>query len=111
MKLLRYGLPGQEQPALLDAGGQIRSLVGIVDDIAADALSAASLDQLRRIDPRVLHTVKQPVRIGPCVGRVGKVMCIGLNYAEHAAETGAQLPTEPVLFMKATSAISGPFDD
>jgi 2-keto-4-pentenoate hydratase/2-oxohepta-3-ene-1,7-dioic acid hydratase in catechol pathway len=111
MKLLRYGEPGQEQPGLLDADGQIRSLVGVVDDIAGEALSAASLDRLRRIDSQVLHAVKQPVRIGPCVGRVGKMMCIGLNYAEHAAETGATLPKEPVLFMKATSAISGPYDD
>jgi ureidoglycolate lyase len=130
MKLLRYGPPGQEKPGLVDADGQIRSLVGAVDDIAGDALSAASLDRLRRIDPQVLHLVgppsrggpregparlagptAEPIRIGPCVGRVGKMMCIGLNYAEHAAETGATLPAEPVLFMKATSAISGPYDD
>jgi 2-keto-4-pentenoate hydratase/2-oxohepta-3-ene-1,7-dioic acid hydratase in catechol pathway len=111
MKLLRYGEPGQEQPGLVDVDGQIRSLVGVVDDIAGDALSAASLDRLGCIDPQVLRSVKQPVRIGPCVGRVGKMMCIGLNYAEHAAETGATLPREPVLFMKATSAISGPYDD
>jgi 2-keto-4-pentenoate hydratase/2-oxohepta-3-ene-1,7-dioic acid hydratase in catechol pathway len=111
MKLLRYGQPGQEQPGVVDADGQIRSLVGIVDDVAGEALSAASLDRLRRIDPQSLPIVKQPVRIGPCVGGVGKMMCIGLNYAEHAAETGAKLPAEPVLFMKATSAISGPFDD
>src|SRR6476620_2235087 len=111
MKLLRYGLPGQEQPGLMGVDGQIRSLVGVVDDIAGDALSAASLGRLRGIDSQTLHPVKQPVRIGPCVGRVGKMMCIGLNYAEHAAETGATLPTEPVLFMKATGAISGSFDD
>jgi 2-keto-4-pentenoate hydratase/2-oxohepta-3-ene-1,7-dioic acid hydratase in catechol pathway len=111
MKLLRYGQPGQEQPGLVDADGQIRSLVGVVDDIAGDVLSAASLDRLRRIDPQTLPAVKQPVRIGPCVAGVGKMMCIGLNYAEHAAETGAALPKEPVLFMKATSAISGPYDD
>ncbi len=111
MKLLRYGPAGGEQPGLLDSSGQIRSLVGVVDDIAGETLSAASLDRLRKVDPEVLHTIKEPVRIGPCVGRVGKIMCIGLNYAEHAAETGAKLPEEPVLFMKATSAISGPFDD
>jgi ureidoglycolate lyase/2,4-diketo-3-deoxy-L-fuconate hydrolase len=111
MKLLRYGPPGQEQPGLMDTDGKIRSLVGVVDDLTGDALSAASLDRLRGIDSQTLQAVKQPVRIGPCVGRVGKMMCIGLNYAEHAAETGAMLPKEPVLFMKATSAISGPFDD
>jgi 2-keto-4-pentenoate hydratase/2-oxohepta-3-ene-1,7-dioic acid hydratase in catechol pathway len=111
MKLVRFGPAGNEQPGLVDVAGQIRSLVGVVDDIAGDALSAASLDRLRGIDPEALPAVEEPVRIGPCVGRVGKVMCIGLNYAEHAAETGAKLPTEPVLFMKATSAISGPYDD
>jgi ureidoglycolate lyase len=111
MKLVRFGPARKEQPGLIDAAGRIRSLVGVVDDIAGETLSAASLDQLRRIDPQTLPAVEQPVRIGPCVGRVGKVMCIGLNYAEHAAETGAKLPTEPVLFMKATSAISGPYDD
>jgi 2-keto-4-pentenoate hydratase/2-oxohepta-3-ene-1,7-dioic acid hydratase in catechol pathway len=111
MKLLRYGPPGREQPSLLDAEGQIRSLVGVVDDIAGDALSAASIERLRRLDVRSLLAVAQPVRIGPCIGRVGKFMCIGLNYAEHAAETGAKLPEEPVLFMKATSAINGPYDD
>jgi ureidoglycolate lyase len=111
MKLLRFGPAGKEVPGLLDAGGQIRSLAGVVDDVAGDALSAASLDRLGRIDPQTLEAVKQPTRIGPCVGRVGKMMCIGLNYAEHAVETGAKLPAEPVLFMKATSAISGPYDD
>lgn len=111
MKLLRFGLPGQEQPGLLDSSGQIRSLVGVVDDIAGAALSAASLERLRGLDEQSLPLVKQPVRIGPCVARVGKMMCIGLNYAEHAAETGAKLPTEPVLFMKATSAICGPYDE
>jgi ureidoglycolate lyase len=111
MKLLRFGPPGQEQPGLLDSGGEIRSLVGVVDDISGDALSEASLAKLRGLDPKSLPLVKQPVRIGPCVSGVGKIMCIGLNYAEHAVETGAKLPTEPVLFMKATSAICGPNDD
>ena len=110
MKLLRYGQRGQEQPGLLDRDGQIRSLVGIVSDIAGETLSAASLDRLRALDPQALPAVTGPVRLGPCVGGTGKVMCIGLNYAEHAAETGAKLPDEPVLFMKATSAISGPND-
>src|SRR5205809_621718 len=98
MKLLRYGPTGREQPGLMGTDGQIRGLVGVVVDLAGDALSAASLDRLRGINSETLHTVKQPVRIGPCVGRVGKMMCIGLNYAEHAAETGAMLPKEPVLF-------------
>jgi 2-keto-4-pentenoate hydratase/2-oxohepta-3-ene-1,7-dioic acid hydratase in catechol pathway len=110
MKLLRYGAVGQEQPGVLDRDGKIRSLRGVVDDIAGAALSAASLAKLRAIDPVSLPLVEGPVRIGPCVGRV-KFMCIGLNYAEHAAETGAKVPDEPVLFMKATSAIVGPNDD
>lgn len=111
MKLLRYGPPGQEQPGLLDAAGKIRSLAGVIDDVAGAALSAASLARLRSIDPNAQPLVVQPVRIGPCVGRVGKLMGIGLNYAEHAAEQNAKIPTEPVLFMKATSSISGPYDD
>src|SRR5882724_8734665 len=111
MKLLRYGAVGQEQPGVLDREGRIRSLRGVVDDIAGATLSAASLAKLRAIDPSSLPLVEGPVRIGPCVGRVGKFMCIGLNYAEHAAETGAKIPDEPVLFMKATSAIVGPNDD
>jgi 2-keto-4-pentenoate hydratase/2-oxohepta-3-ene-1,7-dioic acid hydratase in catechol pathway len=113
MKLLRFGPIGQEQPGLLDAAGQIRGLAGVIDDLAGDALSAASLDRLRKLNPNSLPLAphSSPLRLGPCVGRVGKMMCIGLNYAEHAAETGAKLPEEPVLFMKATSAISGPNDD
>ncbi len=111
MKLLRYGNPGQEQPGILDSAGKIRSLKGVVDDIAGDALSGASLDKLRKVDLASLPLVESSVRIGPCVGRVGKLMAIGLNYAEHAAETGAKIPEEPVLFMKATSCIVGPNDD
>jgi 2-keto-4-pentenoate hydratase/2-oxohepta-3-ene-1,7-dioic acid hydratase in catechol pathway len=111
MKLLRYGEVGHEQPGLLDRDGKIRSLRGVIDDVAGAALSAAALAKLRAIDPTSLPLVEGPVRIGPCVGRVGKFMCIGLNYAEHAAETGAKIPDEPVLFMKATSAIVGPNDD
>jgi 2-keto-4-pentenoate hydratase/2-oxohepta-3-ene-1,7-dioic acid hydratase in catechol pathway len=111
MKLLRYGEAGKERPGMLDAAGQIRSLNTVIDDLAGEALSAASLKRLGEIDPQSLPAVDEPVRIGPCVGRVGKFMCIGLNYAEHAAETGAKVPQEPVLFMKATSAICGPNDD
>jgi 2-keto-4-pentenoate hydratase/2-oxohepta-3-ene-1,7-dioic acid hydratase in catechol pathway len=111
MKLLRYGLRGQEQPGMLDGAGRIRSLVGAVDDIAASSLARASLEQLRRLEVSSLPLVEADARLGPCVGRVGKIMCIGLNYADHAAETGAKLPSEPVLFMKATSAINGPYDE
>jgi ureidoglycolate lyase len=111
MKLVRYGEPGRERPGLVDAQGRIRSLEGVVDDIAGDVLSRSSLQRLRELKSESLPLVDSAVRIGPCVGRVGKMMCIGLNYAEHAAETGATLPTEPVLFMKATSAIVGPNDD
>jgi 2,4-didehydro-3-deoxy-L-rhamnonate hydrolase len=111
MKLLRFGPRGQEQPGLLDPAGNIRSLAGIVDDLAGDALSNASLSKLRALDLASLPLVDPATRIGPCVGRVGKFMGIGLNYAEHAAETGAAIPKEPVLFMKTTSSINGPFDD
>jgi 2-keto-4-pentenoate hydratase/2-oxohepta-3-ene-1,7-dioic acid hydratase in catechol pathway len=111
MKLLRYGTPGNEQPGILDRSGQIRCLNGVIDDVAGASLSAASLERLRSIDPETLRKVEGPVRLGPCVARVGKLMGIGLNYAEHAAETGAKIPTEPVLFMKATSSINGPYDD
>jgi 2-keto-4-pentenoate hydratase/2-oxohepta-3-ene-1,7-dioic acid hydratase in catechol pathway len=111
MKLVRFGSAGDERPGVLDADGRIRSLEGIVDDISGDALSAPSLARLRQLDPESLPLVDAGVRIGPCVGRVGKFMCIGLNYADHAAETGATLPAEPLLFMKATSAICGPNDD
>src|SRR5690348_15300748 len=84
MKLLRFGPAGDERPGLLDADGQIRSLEGVVDDIAGETLSEASLDRLRKLDPKQLEAMTTPVRIGPCVGKVGKIMCIGLNYAEHA---------------------------
>ncbi len=106
MKLLRYGPPGNELPGLLDKQGQIRSLVGIVDDIAGETLSDAALSKLRGLDLAKLPVVDTSTRIGPCVGRVGKFIGIGLNYAEHAAEAGAQIPTEPIVFMKATSTIS-----
>jgi len=111
MKLLRYGVPGQEKPGILDPAGKIRSLEGVIDDLAGGSLAATSLDRLWSIDPLSLPLVDPATRIGPCVGRVGKLMGIGLNYAEHAAETGAAIPKEPVLFMKATSSIIGPFDE
>ena len=111
MKLLRYGLPGRERPGILDANGRIRSLESAIPDLAGDALSPTGLEILRALDPAHLPLVEGPVRLGPCVAGVGKFICIGLNYADHAAETGAQVPSEPVIFMKATSAISGPDDD
>ena len=110
MKLLRYGPAGQEKPGLLDADGHIRDLSAHVDDIAGAALSPASLARLAALDPATLPLVPDH-RLGPCVGRVGKFICIGLNYADHAAETGAEIPKEPVVFNKWTSAICGPNDD
>jgi ureidoglycolate lyase len=111
MKLLRYGDKGQEKPGLLDAQGQIRDLSAHVADIAGPALEASSLDALAALDPTTLPLVSGSPRIGPCVGQVGKFICIGLNYADHAAESGMAVPTEPVVFNKWTSAICGPNDD
>ena len=110
MKLLRYGPHGQEKPGLLDAGGRIRDLSGHVDDVAGSVLEPASLQRLAALDPASLPLVDGTPRIGPCVGRVGKFICIGLNYADHAAETGTKIPGEPIIFMKATSSITGPND-
>ena len=111
MKLLRYGSPGSEKPGMLDADGKIRSLEGVIDDLAGDVLSDASIKKLSAIDPTTLPEVDASTRIGPCVAGVGKIMCIGLNYSDHAAESGMEVPPEPVIFMKATSAISGPNDN
>jgi len=111
MKLLRYGPKGQERPGLIDAEGVLRDLSGVVDDIAGDVLTKHGLDRLRAVNPGSLPAVLGDPRIGACVGRVGKFICVGLNYADHAAETGAQIPPEPVLFGKWTSAIVGPNDD
>ena len=111
MKLLRFGPFGSEKPGLLDADGQVRDLSGIVDDIAGDVLSEASLAKLKAIDPVTLPLAPAGSRYGPCVAKVGKFICIGLNYADHAAESGLPVPDEPVLFMKATSAIVGPNDE
>jgi 2-keto-4-pentenoate hydratase/2-oxohepta-3-ene-1,7-dioic acid hydratase in catechol pathway len=111
MKLLRYGPSGKELPGILDTAGQIRSLVNVVEDIAGESLSPSVFDQIRELNLDSLPIVEQPVRIGPCVGRVGKFIAIGLNYSEHAAETNAKIPDEPVVFMKATSCINGPYDD
>ncbi|MCX8568813.1 fumarylacetoacetate hydrolase family protein [Aminobacter sp. MET-1] len=115
MKLLRYGPKGNEKPGLLDASGRVRDLSGTVDDIAGDVLSPEGLARLRGIDletlPLVAGTPQQDLRLGACVGRIGKFICIGLNYADHAAETGAAIPAEPIVFNKWTSAIVGPDDD
>jgi len=111
MKLLRYGNPGQEKPGLLDSGGAIRDLSGVVKDIGGDTLLPDGLAKLRKLDPASLPKVNGAPRIGPCVGRVGKFICIGLNYSDHAAESGMTVPTEPIVFMKATSCIVGPNDN
>ena len=110
MKLLRYGPQGQEKPGLLDAQGRLRDLSGQVADLAGEALGADSLARLRQLDPNSLPLVDGTPRLGPCVGRVGKFICIGLNYADHAAESGLDVPKEPVVFNKWTSAICGPND-
>lgn len=110
MKLVRYGPKGQEKPAMLDADGQLRDLSAHIPDIAGDALSDDSLARLAALDPASLPVVSAD-RIGPCVGQVGKFICIGLNYSDHAAESGMDVPPEPVIFAKATSAICGPDDD
>jgi len=111
MKLLRYGEPGKERPGILDSNGEIRDLSEVLPDISGNSLSSDSLDRLRQLDPASLPLVPGTPRIGPCLGDVGKFVCIGLNYSDHAAESGMALPTEPIVFMKATSAICGPNDD
>ena len=111
MKLLRYGEKGQEKPGLLDAQGNIRDLSAHIADVAGKALEPASLEALSKIDPASLPLVNGSPRIGACVGQVGKFICIGLNYADHAAESGLAVPSEAVVFNKWTSAICGPNDD
>ncbi|MBP2229574.1 2-keto-4-pentenoate hydratase/2-oxohepta-3-ene-1,7-dioic acid hydratase in catechol pathway [Azospirillum agricola] len=111
MKLLRYGPPGQEKPGLLDSEGRIRDLSGHVADIAGTVLLPDGIARLKAIDPASLPLVEGDPRLGPCVAGTGKMICIGLNYSDHAAETGATVPPEPIIFMKATSAIVGPNDD
>jgi 2-keto-4-pentenoate hydratase/2-oxohepta-3-ene-1,7-dioic acid hydratase in catechol pathway len=110
MKLLRFGPVGQERPALIDADGDMRDLSVHVSDIGGAALGHEGLARIRAIDPSTLPRVDPAVRIGPCITGVGKFICIGLNYADHAAESGMAVPSEPVVFMKATSAITGPND-
>lgn len=111
MKLLRVGAKGAEKPAIVDADGNWRDLSGVVDDIAGETLTPVGLDKIRAVDPSTLPQLDKSQRIGPCVGKVGKFICIGLNYADHAAESNMPIPKEPIIFMKATSAIIGPNDD
>lgn len=111
MKLLRYGAPGQERPGILDPQGQIRDLSQHIADLSGEALLPAALDKLRALDINQLPRVEGQPRLGPCVGHIGKFICIGLNYADHAAETGAAIPSEPVVFNKWTSAVVGPNDE
>lgn len=110
MKLLRYGEPGQERPGVVDKAGLIRDLSGYIPDIAGPALSPESLAHLKSLDIESLPHVPGQPRTGACVGNIGKFICIGLNYADHAAETGAEIPKEPVVFNKWTSAVVGPYD-
>lgn len=111
MKLLRFGPRGHEKPGLLDANGVLRDLSAHLPDLEGHHLGRDSLARLAELDPQRLPAVADEPRIGPCVGRVGKFICIGLNYSDHAAETGAEVPPEPVVFNKWTSAICGPNDD
>jgi 2-keto-4-pentenoate hydratase/2-oxohepta-3-ene-1,7-dioic acid hydratase in catechol pathway len=111
MKLLRFGSPGAEKPGALDSEGRIRDLSGVIPDVAGSSLLPASLHMLCGLDLATLPLVSGSPRLGPCVGSVGKFICIGLNYSDHAAESGMAVPAEPVVFMKATSAICGPNDN
>jgi 2-keto-4-pentenoate hydratase/2-oxohepta-3-ene-1,7-dioic acid hydratase in catechol pathway len=111
MKLLRFGPPGHEKPGVIDANGAIRDLSGVIPDVAGAALHPDALERLRAINPCSLPIVEGQPRLGPCIGGVGKFICVGLNYSDHAAEAGMSLPTEPIIFMKATSSISGPNDN
>jgi 2,4-didehydro-3-deoxy-L-rhamnonate hydrolase len=110
MKLLRYGDPGKERPGVLHADGTIRDLSGTVPDISGGTLLPASLDRLRQLDLNGLPKVSGSPRLGPCVAGVGKFICVGLNYSDHAAESNMPVPAEPIIFMKATSSITGPND-
>lgn len=111
MKFLRYGAPGAEKPAIVDADGNIRDLSAHVSDLSGAALAPDTLAKLGAIDAKSLPLVEGDPRLGPCVAGTGKFICIGLNYSDHAAETGATVPPEPIIFMKASSAIVGPNDN
>lgn len=111
MRLVRFGPAGEEQPGLLEPDGTLRSLAGKIPDIGGDSLLPAQLDRLRSLDPGHLPRITVPQRLGPCVQGVGKLVGIGLNYRDHASESGMTIPSEPVVFFKATSAITGPHDN
>ena len=111
MKLLRFGPAGQERPGMLDADGNIRDLSAILSDISGATIAPAGLAKLASIDPATLPIIHGEPRLGSCVAQVSKFVCVGLNYSDHAAETGSPIPTEPILFHKATSCIVGPNDD
>lgn len=111
MKLIRYGESKQEKPGVVDSDGRIRDLSGVISDIDGDTISEAGLTRLRGLDITTLPVVEGNPRIGPCVGKIGKFVCIGLNYSDHAAESGLPEPSEPVIFNKWTSAVVGPNDD
>ncbi len=111
MKLLRFGEKGSEKPGLLDKDGEIRDLSSHINDISPDTVTPDSLQRLRKIDPEKLPKIAKTTRYGPCVGNVGKFICIGLNYADHAEESGMDIPEEPEIFTKTTSSICGPDDD
>jgi 2-keto-4-pentenoate hydratase/2-oxohepta-3-ene-1,7-dioic acid hydratase in catechol pathway len=111
MKLVRFGAPGREKPGMLDAQGRVRDLSKIVPDIAGAALSPSGLTKLRKLKPEKLPLVRGTPRLGPCVGKVGNFIAIGLNYSDHAAEAGMPIPKEPIIFNKAPSCVSGPNDD
>jgi 2,4-diketo-3-deoxy-L-fuconate hydrolase len=111
MKLLRYGPPGQERPGILDSEGKIRDLSGVLQDVEGEALSPAGLARLQRLDPHSLPVVPGNPRLGAPVGRVGKFVAIGLNFTDHAKEANMPIPSEPIVFMKATTCLCGPNDD
>ena len=111
MKLLRFGSPGKEKPGLLDDSGTLRELSGLVGDISGETLLPENLEKLRNTDTLLLPEVNDESRLGPCIGKIGKFICIGLNYSDHAEETGGTVPPEPIIFAKFNSAISGPNDD
>jgi 2-keto-4-pentenoate hydratase/2-oxohepta-3-ene-1,7-dioic acid hydratase in catechol pathway len=111
MKLVRFGAPGREKPGMLDALGRIRDLSKVIPDIAGDELSPKGLAKLRKVNVDKLPLVRGTPRIGPCVGKVGNFIAIGLNYSDHAAESGLPVPKEPIIFNKAPTCICGPNDD
>lgn len=111
MKLLRFGAAGVEKPGLLDPDGVIRDLSAVIEDFNPDTISDATFAKIAALDPKNLPAVSGNPRIGACVAKPGKFICIGLNYSDHAAEAGMQVPPEPIIFFKATSAVCGPNDD